>query len=314
MKKLIVQNIYPHYRKPFFSELEKKGIDLFFKKIDGGLFSVLRKLNYTKYDEIIIEHSLSFKMLYYLIFLKLFYRYKIAYFGHYINFNSENTSYNFLRKFSLIFCSRYYAYNSEVKYHLKNDGFKNEIICFNNTVVSYFSESSTIRKIKSSKKIEFAFIGRNYPQKKINDILSLANYTKSKSLDWNFKIITDSKNNLKNHSENVEIILGTTGQKVYEILKNTNFIIVPGLVGLVANESFNLGCPIIAFQSKTHSPEFYYLENGINSIIIKKDWEILVSTIISISKSEDYYEDLCKNCLKASQKYSMKQTVNSFSI
>ena len=170
-------------------------------------------------------------MLYYLIFLKLFYRYKIAYFGHYINFNGENTSYNFLRKFSLIFCSRYYAYNDEVKYHLKNEGFKNEIICFNNTVLSYSSKSNTIRKIKSSKKIEFAFIGRNYPHKKINEILSLANYAKLKSLDWNFKIITDNDNNLKNHSENVEIILGTTGQKIYEILNDTNFIIIQALLG-----------------------------------------------------------------------------------
>ena len=137
---------------------------------------------------------------------------------------------------------------------------KNEIICFNNTVLSYSSKSNTIRKIKSSKKIEFAFIGRNYPHKKINEILSLANYAKLKSLDWNFKIITDNDNNLKNHSENVEIILGTTGQKIYEILNDTNFIIIPGLVGLVANESFNLGCPIITFRSKTHSPEFYYLK------------------------------------------------------
>ena len=57
------------------------------------------------------------------------------------------------------------------------------------------------------------------------------------------------------------------GDKRDTLLLESSAILMPGLVGLVAVDSFHFACPIISTDCGQHSPEFAYLINGENSLI-----------------------------------------------
>ena len=70
----------------------------------------------------------------------------------------------------------------------------------------------------------------------------------------------------------------------------SKLLLMPGLVGLSVIDSFALGIPIVSTNIPIHSPEFSYLENGINAKIANydiNDYSKQVSNLLISKKDRD---------------------------
>jgi glycosyltransferase involved in cell wall biosynthesis len=51
-------------------------------------------------------------------------------------------------------------------------------------------------------------------------------------------------------------------------LTGAQLLLLPGLVGLAVVEAFAAGTPVVTMEWEHHSPEFDYLENGVNARVL----------------------------------------------
>jgi len=70
--------------------------------------------------------------------------------------------------------------------------------------------------------------------------------------------------------------------------------------------------PLITTDCKIHSPEIHYLENEINGVMTENDLCVYSNAIISMLQNEVKREKLKKNCIIASEKYTMQKMVDNF--
>lgn len=53
-----------------------------------------------------------------------------------------------------------------------------------------------------------------------------------------------------------------------DLLASARLLLMPGLVGLVALDSFAAGIPLVTMADSLHSPEIEYLEHGVNGLVV----------------------------------------------
>ena len=79
-------------------------------------------------------------------------------------------------------------------------------------------------------------------------------------------------------------------------LSASKIILIPEWVGLVAVDSLAAKIPIVTTLHKSHSPEFEYLRNGENSIVVQHDVEVYSRTVSALLADPATIERLSRNC------------------
>lgn len=96
------------------------------------------------------------------------------------------------------------------------------------------------------------------------------------------------------------------------VSKIARFLLMPGRVGLVAVDSFALEVPIVTTNWPLQSPEFEYLENGVNSVITSDSLDAYVSAIVRLLDDPDLVEQLKINCAKSASRFSIENMAMNF--
>jgi glycosyltransferase involved in cell wall biosynthesis len=95
-------------------------------------------------------------------------------------------------------------------------------------------------------------------------------------------------------------------------LAASKIIVMPGRVGLAAVDSFAAARPIVTTEWPLHAPEFEYLENGTNALIIRDDaWEY-GQAIVALLKDEEQLLALSRGCKESAKEYSIERMANNF--
>jgi len=89
-------------------------------------------------------------------------------------------------------------------------------------------------------------------------------------------------------------------------------MLIPGRVGLVAVDSFEMGLPIVTTDWPLHAPEFEYLSNNRNSIISQDSLNDYVANVIDVLNDKERMHELRANCFEDARKYSIEQMVSNF--
>lgn len=103
------------------------------------------------------------------------------------------------------------------------------------------------------------------------------------------------------------------GSAAAPYLKRATAILMPGLVGLVALDSFVAETPLLTtLGSGPHSPEYSYLDDGSNALISQDDpqsWRAMVLRYLTDPELQDH---LRSGCRAAARRYSIEAMVSRF--
>lgn len=352
MRVVFVQKFVPHYRLPFFeglrARLAARGDELVLiygppdpfegSKVktvspDWGIAvrSRIMKLagrylywqgayKYIQKDDlVVVEHAAKLLDNYPIFLMQKMGRIKMGYFGHGENFQSkyELPISRVIKKAMLRSVARWFAYTEVSRQSLLRQGVEADIISVvNNTLAR--PESLESLADEPSTKNRFLYIGGMYKDKRIDVLLEAAEIVRSAVPDFELHLVgSGPQQNLveeaaKRHSW-VTFHGQLYGQERDALIASSEAILMPGLVGLVAIDSFFFASPIITSHAGQHSPEIAYLEDEKNALFdgpgTARSYAELVNRFIS---DTELRQRLCENCRLSADRYSIDNMVTNF--
>ena len=365
MKKvLIIQKALPNYRIDFFNKLHdsltKQNIELILlygkrdkknalKKDESDLdWAVKIKNHYIKIGSMSFIWQSGFKYLkgqnliiteqanklvfnYFIFFLRSFYHYKYAFWGHGQNQQSDRKSAgNLFKKRFINKVDWWFAYTKGVKEFLaKNNYPPQQITVVQNAVntskmrsilnsITEEETSSLIKKYNLEKRFVGVYCGGIYEEKRIDFLIQACDRIKERIPEFNFFIIGAGPESFK-IEEACSIrkwmhYLGPLFEKNKIIyFKISSAFLMPGLVGLAVLDSFALKTPMITTNYPYHSPEIEYLNNNQNGLITENNISDYVNNCVNYLKDSNLQKKLFNGCEKSYEKYTLDSMVENFS-
>jgi glycosyltransferase involved in cell wall biosynthesis len=89
-------------------------------------------------------------------------------------------------------------------------------------------------------------------------------------------------------------------------------LLMPGLVGLCAVDSFALQTPIVTTAWPWHAPEFEYLEDGRNAVIAPNDPHQYADTVVELLSTPPRLEALRQGCRSSAPHYTVQEMSRRF--
>ncbi len=279
-------------------------------------------------DIIILEHAMRT----FLIFLYLRFRgFQVALWGHGLNYTGrESVIANRLKRWMARKAFYYFVYTQGGKQKLLHQGLDPlRIHIMNNTISNPFLEPNKgsrmsqeinkeefIRKHKLGNKKVLIFIGGIDSSKRLDFLLQA--FSEISALDSlaTLLIFGDGPDRLKlqrmNSSSRV-LFLGAANTETKRLLAEIAVcILMPGRVGLIAVDSFQMGLPIITPAYKFHAPEFEYLIDGKNSLISEDHVHSYVRVVTNYLRDSELQKLLKYGALESEQRYRLFDMQESF--
>ena len=351
MRVVFVQKFVPHYRLPFFERvreiLTERHIEFVLlyadpdpyeaSKVrmmqpDWGInlktwhFSVAgRYLYWTgvfKYlkrgDFVVVEHAAKLLDNYVIFAARQLGYLKMGYFGHGENFQAT-TEYRlsaWLKK-RLLNVDRWFAYTDVSKNSLLRQSIDEERI----TVVNNTLEPSQNAHLRDTPPSPFScvFVGGMYDLKFLPLLLEASDIVAAKIPAFELHLVGDGPERATMvEAANTRPWLHVHGP-LYgldrdRMLAQSSAILMPGLVGLIAIDSFQFARPLITSDAGEHSPEIAYLVNGKNCLIHtgKVTAASYATLIVNYLGDTNLQKKLMQGCRDSNELYSLESMAQNF--
>jgi len=102
------------------------------------------------------------------------------------------------------------------------------------------------------------------------------------------------------------------GPEKANALECSDALLVPEWIGLVALDSLTSGCPIITTSSSTHSPEFFYLNEGQNCLVSDPCVEAYSQLVVETLMSPKLLPEMVEHGLTESFHYSIEKMADRY--
>jgi glycosyltransferase involved in cell wall biosynthesis len=89
-------------------------------------------------------------------------------------------------------------------------------------------------------------------------------------------------------------------------------MLMPGTVGLCAVDSFALRTPLVTCVWPLHSPEFEYLEDGRNALVVDGDADCYAAAVAALLADPDRLASLRRACRADATRYTVEAMANRF--
>lgn len=348
---VFVQKFVPHYRLPFFErirdELSRRGVEflLIYGKPDpyegskvkmvypdwgkqvnskiirvagrflywqGALFSLRRG------DMVVVEHAAKLLDNYFLYAASRLRLVGYGYFGHGENFQTRHELgvSMWVKKRMLLKVTRWFAYTEISRQSLISQGMDDAgITVVNNTLLPPENTFSELSKIVN----RFVYIGGLYTDKRLDLILGGASLVAKQIENFELHIIGAGplsplvEEKAAKHSW-CHYHGSLYGDERNRLLAISDGLLMPGLVGLVAVDSFFFRCPILTSHAGQHSPEVAYLSDGQNALFDDEsgDEKSYAELILRYIREPGLKGRLQKGCAASADRYSLDQMVQNF--
>lgn len=93
----------------------------------------------------------------------------------------------------------------------------------------------------------------------------------------------------------------------------SDFMVLPGLTGLAIVDAFALGLPPIAVSPWDHAPEFEYLDDGSDCLVVEPTSAALAEAIGTMIDDPTMRERLAAGCLRKADGFTVEAMVERFS-
>lgn len=272
-----------------------------------------------KGDVVIVEHASKLIDNYVLFLLQQVGFLHLCYFGHGHNFQDahELKIAAYIKKLMVKRISRWFAYTEmSVASLTAQDVEPEKIVTVNNSLVrKNLVDESTVTRNQS----DFVYIGGLYADKRLDFLLESAQLVVAKHPEFRLHIVGDGPEADKISKFSSENSWCTYHGSLYNedrerMLYRCNAILMPGLVGLVAIDSFHFAAPILSTNCGQHSPEVVYLKDGENATILDNpdSTEEFAQAIERQLTDKVWSEKLRQGCRESADVYSIENTADRF--
>lgn len=284
-------------------------------------------------DLVIVQQESKYVANYLLGFRSLFTRKKLAYWGHGKNFQSENASIvgERLKQFSSRFCDWWFAYNDLSASIVESLGFPRERITPVQNSIDTLKISETnkavtpehLATLRASLGIQGenigVFTGGLYHEKRLAFLIESSILIRQLIPDFELIVIgkgPDAHIVREQAQRNPWIHYVGAKDDVEKVpyWKLSKLLLMPGLVGLVVLDSFAMGVPMVTTDYPYHSPEFFYLKDGENGIVVSPwtDPENYANRVSELFKNPQEISRLKKNAFETAQYFSAQNMAINF--
>lgn len=269
----------------------------------------------------------------YLILLSRFRNFrKVAYWGHGANFQSQSPS-GFRERWKRFLLNRvdwWFAYTQAtvdilmaanypasritcLDNAIDNSAFENDLISFNE------SDLKSLRAQINASEISRIglYCGSLYPDKRLGYLLDSVDLIHANIPSFHMVVIGDgpSADEIRMAMDRRPWLhwLGVLkGREKAAWFKLANVIINPGAVGLHVLDSFCAGVPMVTCADSKHGPEFAYLSNGRNGLVVNGGPEQYANAVVELLSNDDAYRSIQVAALDDARKYTLDNMVNRF--
>ena len=166
---------------------------------------------------------------------------------------------------------------------------------------------------------QFIYVGGLYKDKRIELLLDSVALVKAEVPDFEFHVVGNGPDAelVREFSEaNPWCVYHESlyGDDRDRLLYQSSAILMPGLVGLIAVDSFHFACPILTTDCGQHSPEFVYLENRLNALILENEGEAetFAAQILTFIRDTQLSESVRQGCRLSANQYTIDDTASRF--
>jgi glycosyltransferase involved in cell wall biosynthesis len=284
-----------------------------YKRKFGPLVFQMIPLSLLKSDLVIMVQGNRLFVNYLMIVVRRFFGNKWAFWGHGRNYQGNPNSLQ--EKWKKRFANRadwWFAYTNQVAMELTGGGFNSSKITSVQNTISSSKRLNTYTKVPN----KCIYVGAMYLEKRIELLLESADLIKQQIPDFTLTLIgngPDSKFIDARKSDYIEWLDVNFSDIKSKELGEASLFLLPGLVGLAAIDSFNSGTPIITCKDSKHSPEFSYLVNDFNSIILDESNPLdYARAVIEVLGNQRKLNDLSNGCRASADIYTMDAMVQNF--
>ena len=258
---------------------------------------------------------------------------KLAYWGHGINFQADNSD-SLAQRFKLwhsIYVDHWFAYTTMTSNILLANGYPEERITVLNNTIDVTSERMLYDSIAASDvdatRLRYGiedgdkvgiFCGSLYKLKGIDFLLRSVELVKSRFSRFHFFVLGSGvmenaiRSFEKDNSQWFHYCGFVSGREKQIYFRLADVQLITGVVGLNIIDSFYSQTPLITTDNPLHSPEIVYLQHGRNGIITGNTLGEYVDGVVATISDEDTLVRLKQRCLEDSAKYTIADMADRF--
>lgn len=102
------------------------------------------------------------------------------------------------------------------------------------------------------------------------------------------------------------------GREKVACMSMAQVMLNPGLVGLGILDAFVCGVPMLTTDCGIHSPEIAYLENGVNGVMTVNDLSVYVESSVRLLRVPQELDTLRAGCVTSAQEYTVENMARRF--
>lgn len=259
--------------------------------------------------------------------------YRIGFFGHGKNFQAKNQKsiFEIWKRFWATKVHWWFTYTESCAKLVESYGFPREkITVFNNSIdlsgiYSEIEQSSAERLSNlrtnlcgGSENIAI-YVGGMYAEKRLEFLAQSLDEIRAQVPDFHAIFMGGGDDaNIIEDAARTRPWIHCLGPK-FGIEKTEHALLgkvwlMPGLVGLAVLDSFAYGTPMVTTALAYHSPEFDYLEHGVNGVVVDQsdDPKAYADAVVAVLTGKNYRDTLIKGGREARQKYSIEEMARRF--
>jgi glycosyltransferase involved in cell wall biosynthesis len=223
----------------------------------------------------------------------------------------------------------FFAYTRGGADHLEASGFPHDRI----TVVHNATDTTALKRARAAVTTgqieEFAarhglapertalFLGHLDVPKRIPFLLDAVRHVAARLPDFKLLIAGDGQHRGLVEAEAAArrniVYLGPVFDQQRALLgASSQLMLMPGLVGLCAVDSFALGTPLVTTHWPFHSPEFEYLEHGRNSLVVSGGPREYADCVVHALTHPGLLPQLRQGCAADADRYTIERMSRSF--
>lgn len=281
-------------------------------------------------DLVIVEHANRLLLNYRLLAARNPER-RVAFWGHGANFQATGTSSTSetLKRSVARAADWWFTYTNGGARLVESYGYPRERVTIVNNSIDSRAIAGAVARVSDEDNSRFrqelrlspgrvaVFCGRLVPEKRLDLLWAAALEIRARCADFSLLIVGDGPleceaRRMAETHEWIHCLGARSGDALAVCFAVSDFMLIPGLVGLVVVDAFAAGLPLVTTRIETHSPEIEYLEPGVNGLVAEPDAKSLAATCIELLESPQLSERLRAGCLESSRVYTMEAMVERF--
>gem|GEM_PF-1428064 len=290
-------------------------------KVKGRYLYWLSAFKYVKRgDFVVAEHAAKLLDNYLFYTAKQLGRIDFGYFGHGQNFQakSELPVSSWLKKMTLSRVTRWFAYTEVSRQSLLRQGVDDSAITVVNNALVKPAIPTELENLTYSPS-RFIYVGGLYNEKLIPFLLKSCELAAEEIPGFELHVAGTGPDShyVVEAAEKYDWLSyhgPLYGDEKHKAIIQSGAILMPGLVGLIAVDSFFYKRPIITSDMGEHSPEIAYLQNDTNCLI--DTGEVTHSSfsrlMVQYASDAELRQKLIDGCIASSKTYTIENMVSRF--